>query len=408
MTAPAWTFIPDVLDEHLEELAFLWGARMTALRSPRHTRRSLMDLEERIQAHLQGVLAVGSKALPRIEISFAADDPFDVFAAAFSLLHTRDPALQARVFDAFSQASGPRLHGLTMALSHGPLLDGRAHLTALVDHDDAARALAAADVLARRNALQLSTKQLDRFLRSDDPATRAGGWRVVAQLQPAIDAKIYAAAMRDDDAGVRSEALYAGAWCGERGILGVLRQLAREPVAGNFEALRILAVLGSSDDVQSFMRAAETAELGPVRFQLLGAFGHPKLMDLVLEALSSPDPATAAAAGEAFERIAGLNVETTEQATVQPAGPPPDEFEAEFQEQVVLPDPARAQAHWDAMRVGVAGVERLCRGVDMSRPIDTAVFETFDMESRWATWLRSRFHGSWKGSPVVLEAFPQG
>src|SRR5256885_16615339 len=102
MPAPA-TYIPDILEEHVEELAFLWGQRQSAMRDPSYTIRELTHLEERITAHLQGVLAVGEVALPLLEDTLAAEDPHMVFAAAYALLHAKNETATARVRDSFGQ-----------------------------------------------------------------------------------------------------------------------------------------------------------------------------------------------------------------------------------------------------------------------------------------------------------------
>ena len=73
--------MPDILEEHLEELAFLWGQRQAALRHPEHTLRSFSGLEERIEAHLHGLLAVGDQANPLLEEKLTCDDELVVFAA---------------------------------------------------------------------------------------------------------------------------------------------------------------------------------------------------------------------------------------------------------------------------------------------------------------------------------------
>src|SRR5437879_3769442 len=137
MTAPALTYIPDILEEHLEELGFLWGLRRTALRSPLYSPRAFTYLEERIVGHLDGILADGAPAF-----------------------HTE---------------------------------------------------------------FQGSPPDIQRFLRDDDPAVRLGGWRVAGCLGLRLDAKTYAAALRDAPA-VRRAALHAGAWSGEPGILAVGRK----------------------------------------------------------------------------------------------------------------------------------------------------------------------------------------
>src|SRR5438034_6232480 len=102
-------YIPDILEEHVEELAFLWGQRRTALRSPRYTVRAFAHLEERIAAHLQGVLAVGGEALPLLEDTLRHGDSQTAFAAAYALLHHGDATAVGRVLEAFRHAEGPPL-----------------------------------------------------------------------------------------------------------------------------------------------------------------------------------------------------------------------------------------------------------------------------------------------------------
>jgi hypothetical protein len=43
----------------------------------------------------------------------------------------------------------------------------------------------------------------------------------------------------------------------------------------------------------------------------------------------------------------------------------------------------------------------------MNHALDAASFDSFDMESRWETWLRSRYYGAWTGTPLDLEFHPQ-
>ena len=61
MTDTPMKFLPDLVEEHFEELAFLWGQRRGALRSPRFMPRDLDRLEKRIEAHLQGLLIAGDE-----------------------------------------------------------------------------------------------------------------------------------------------------------------------------------------------------------------------------------------------------------------------------------------------------------------------------------------------------------
>jgi hypothetical protein len=236
---------------------------------------------------------------------------------------------------------------------------------------------------------------------------RQSGWRLVGYLGVPLEAKTYAAAMRDEDPGVRRAALYAGAWCGQPGVLAVCRKLAAQPTPEDRDALELLAILGTPDDARLVATLATTPALGPARFQVVGTYGHPALMDVVLAALTDKDPAIAGAAGAAFTKMTGQNVDSDKKAKLPPEnGGEPDEFEAEFQEEVTLPDPEVAQRHWKLVKPVFQQASRLRRGFDVGGALTPEVFGALDMESRWEILLRARFQGKWSGSPLRLEAFP--
>src|SRR2546422_7239882 len=409
MPSPRVTFIPDILEEHVEELAFLWEQRQAAVRDPRFAIREFAYLEERIRAHLHGVLAVGEVALPLLEDTLSADDPPTVFAAAYALLHAKNETATARVRDSFGRAQGPVLAALQDALAQAPLNPGVAPFRELFHGGPAPVAAAAGTILAFHSLLEPTIPQIERLLRHEDAVVRQSGWRLVGYLGVPLDAKTYAAAMRDDDHVVRRAALYAGAWCGQPGVLAVCRKLAAQPAPDDLDPLELLAILGGSEDAQLVAALGQTAALGPARFRLVGAYGHPALMDLVLAALTDADPATAAAAGAAFTKMTGQNIDSEKKAKLPPEnGGEPDEVEAEVQEEVTLPDPEVAQRHWKLAKPVFQQACRLRRGFDVGGALTPEVFGALDMESRWEILLRARFQGKWSGSPLRLERFPQG
>jgi len=407
MSAPHPTFIPDILEEHVEELGFLWGQRQAALRSPGYTMRRLGDLEERIAGHLEGVLAVGEPALPLLDETLAQDDPLAAFAAAFSLLHWDGDAARSRVLEVFSHAQGERLGGLRDALCYAPLNQAVPQLEALSRSGAAPLAIAAGEALAFHDALQASREDLHRFLRHDDAVVRGHAWRLVGYIGASVDPKSYAAAMREQPGPTRRAALHAGAWCGEQGILAACRKLATDAPAESLDALELLAIIGGPEDLPRFRALGDARELGPLRFRLLGTFGQPALMDTVLAGIADPDPASAVAAGMAFTKMTGQGVDSDRRAKLPPeGGGEPDEFEAEFQEELTLPDPELARRVWERVQHW-ARVGRLCRGLDVTAQLTPEAFAELDMESRWEVCLRARFSGAWSGSPLRLERFPQ-
>ncbi len=406
--APTLTSIPGILEEHFEELAFLWGQREKAVRSPAYTMRALAMLEERIEAHVQGLLRVGPQVISLAEEDLSSEDALTVFGAAYPLLRLQHDRATSRVLEAFTAAKGRQLDGLRQALSHGSMEPVKTALHALFFSSDVAIAAAAADIIAFHSGSPLPGKSIEHLLQDEDSAVRQTAWRVVANSGLSLEAKLYAAAMRDENLGVRRAALLAAAWNAEPGSLLLARQLAEAPRPDNLHGMELLGVLGKVEDMQRIILVAESKGLGPVRFRVLGCFGHPALVELLLAELSNPDPATACAAGAAFTKITGENIDSKTRTKLPPEdGHEPDEFEAEFLEEVRLPDPEIARRHWEKMKPRFARATRICRGFDISQGVTAEALANFDMESRWEFYLRSRFMRTWSGSPASLEKFPQ-
>lgn len=405
---PKLTFIPDILEEHLAELAFLYGQRSDAWRSPEYSYATLLELEERMAAHLHGVLVVGERGLDTIEAGLASDDALDVFASAFSLLQMGDPALETRVLVLFARAEGAQLDGLRLALRHGASAGTTSRLALLMKGAPSPAAAAAADVLAFRGLHDIELHRLRDFLAAKAPRVRGAGWRLVAYVMPALEPAAYETALRDDDAGVKREAFLAAAWCGQPLVLAAAREAARTPAGEHLHALHILAVLATAQDAAVLHGIARSGLLGPDGLRLLGSLGSPATIGTVLREMENTDPAIAAAAGAAFTKMTGVDVTSTRTAKLPNAdGGEPDEFEAEFQDEVALPDATRAHREWEAMKHRLDGAPRIACGLDLGREFTGETFAMLDMESRWEACLRGRFYGTWSGSPALLERFPQ-
>jgi uncharacterized protein (TIGR02270 family) len=407
MSAPTLTFIPDILEEHVEEIGFLWSQRRAALRSPIHTKRDLLDLEERITAHLQGILAVGDRALPLLEETLASDDEFAAFSAGWALLHGEDDAAVDRVLTAFQEAEGDRINGLTDALSQASLASGIERIDGIFRSSSGLLSTAAGKVLAFHSSLRPDDELIRSLLADENPDVRRDGWLLVAYVGASMGANSYASAMREEGPKVRRAAIDAAAWCGEQGILSVCRQLAEEPVPENLDAMHMLAVLGTHDDLPQFKTLGSSVELGSERFGLLASYGHPSLMGLILDGIGDDEGETAIAAGTAFTRMTGLDIESDDRVQLAPKDEELDEFEMEFVDEAFLPDEEMARRRWEEIGPGFGSAVRICRGFDITQGLDPAVLSTFYMDAHWSLHLRARFHGRWKGSPINLEIFPQ-
>ena len=153
MSANRARFIPDLLETHFEELEYLWGRRRAALTSALLTLRDFIDLNERVEAHIQGLLAVRAY-LPKFLGQRLQEEGRDgVFAAACPLLRLSDADTTALLLDTFSTAQGPRLAGLRDAFGFAPAGLFAPNLRKVVMQGEPTHAVAAAGVLANQRLL---------------------------------------------------------------------------------------------------------------------------------------------------------------------------------------------------------------------------------------------------------------
>ena len=174
--APQVRVLIDVLEEHLEGLAFLWEQwkiQISGSGSP----RSFDDLQKRIVAHIRGVEVYGEAAVPMLEEYFESEENGEVFAATSSLLHLNLHCIE-RLTQVLSDMESPQLTGVCDALCQCKL-DDNVHemLNRLVESESPAAAVNASFVLAFHGKLN---QKPDGLVHDDDPAVRAQAWRVKA------------------------------------------------------------------------------------------------------------------------------------------------------------------------------------------------------------------------------------
>lgn len=392
-------FLADLLAEHFEEFAFLWGQRRTALHSPLYTARELTDLETRIEGHVDALVVAGERTPDLLAAGLGEEEPGAVFLAAYPLLRLGRADTTERVFQTFALAENPQREGLVEALCHAAPAAAASRL-ALALAIPGPLASAAARVLAFRSPADLTAQQLASLVRAAELETRVAAWRTVALSGQPLPTNLCLAAWRDPDAALRREALWAAAWTGCRELLIYCRSLRGAPGPDRWEIARLLAILGSHGDLEPLRALAATPELGPRRFALLGTFGHPGGVEDLLAAMAGKDVRAAVEAGKAFARITGHDVGSSERVEL------PTE-DGEDVEEVVLPSADRARAHWDAVCGRFAQGTRWSRGADLSRGAGPEVLRVLDRESLYEECLRARFAGRWQGRLAELEVFPQ-
>jgi uncharacterized protein (TIGR02270 family) len=408
MAATPITFIPDILEEHAEELEFLWGQRRLAWRSPLYDLRSLRHLDERIEAHFEGLLGVAGPGQVFLEKWFKGEDAIQVFLGAYGMLRLDADKAGPRLLEAMQQAEGPRLWALRKALRTGNITPIRSRVQQALTSSPALIAVTVAEVLASHGKLEITAEQFNKLAKHEQAPVRHAAWRTAARTTIPRKPEQYEAGLRDEDAGVRHQVMIAAAWGKHPGLLEFCRKVGAQSGPERWQAMKFLSILAKPAESSRFLAWAKGPEPDPRCLQALSALGHPIGMETILVAMQAKNPRIAVAASAAFAKITGCVVDSEVRIALPPEdGKVPDDFEKEFLDEAKLPNLQFAYDYWQKLKARFSGGTRWCRGFDLSKTAGPEVLAQLDMESRMEAFMRLRYEGTWQGSLADLEKFPQ-
>src|SRR5437867_11312984 len=111
----------DVLEEHFEELDFLWQQRENVLFAPDWNLADLSALEERAEAHLDG-LRIGESHSVEIALRhLLGEERGAATAATFTLMEMESAHMEEAVVAALATAPGEAREGIRIGLRHSAL-----------------------------------------------------------------------------------------------------------------------------------------------------------------------------------------------------------------------------------------------------------------------------------------------
>ncbi|AGC49028.1 hypothetical protein MYSTI_07756 [Myxococcus stipitatus DSM 14675] len=405
----------DLLEVHVDELEWLWRQRDAALRSMEYDFHALVQLDERIAAHVDALVLAAEEARALLRSRLVeAEDAYAAFGAAHALLLQEDTAVPLQTLELSVGLDGSAWEGFRLALRYAPPERYVDALKGLVASGSERHAAAALEVLAFHGHAQPDAGvRLLELLDAAQPGIRSAAWGIVSLVslqwleasgQALFRRKLaqrFPIALADSSSEVRASAWWAAAWTRQSWLLSGLRMLAKAPESpDHVPGLKLLAVLGAEADLSLFKEALGRRELGSERFLLAGTFGHPGLMEEVLRAMESGGPEIGAAAASAFRKLTGLDVNTIHRVAVLPT-------EALEEEEVHIPDAVAARNHWGRLKAALSGVSRICMGTDVLKGWTQEWLRGLPLEARWEHALRARFETGRGESVFACERFPQ-
>ncbi|UQY36670.1 TIGR02270 family protein [Pseudomonas fulva] len=296
--------ITTILDQHAEEAAFLAGLRCYAVGAPHYDLAHLGDLDERIEAHLDGLQIAGLKGLHLLLEQLTPHAQGEVFAtAALALRLSNESALETLYQHLHAKPEGEPF--LVAALGW---LEWH-EVSALIERD-----LHANDAQRRRialAALALHGKDPGPALLSALAHGDAGVLAAAARLAGTLRRRDLLQPLRQHrlhgDDEVRFWSNWASAQMGDQEALGNLRLFAEQPGERRRPALEVLLAWQPREASIAWLRGLMQSEAHRhMAIQAIGLLGDPQTVPWLIRQMH--ELPTARAAGEAFSLITGADL----------------------------------------------------------------------------------------------------
>ncbi len=337
-------------DEHASEAAFLWTQRDRAVSDPCYDRRDLAALDERLEAHLDGLRFAGKMGV-ECATATVVDEPAagETFVAMLVAIDLRNLRAIANILDLVGDDVGSS-RGIVSALGWAPQDLFEALLPGFLAKrcPPALHRMGIAACAIRRTLPPNS--MLEHALASTNAPLRARALRAVGELknQPLIHQ--VRASLEDTDESCRFWAAWSGSLLGDTRAVEMLWAFANRP--GDFaERAATMAAcrLDARVVVNDVPALAKVDEGFRPAFAAAAALGDPVLVPWLMDRMA--DPVMARRAGLALSMITGVDLGSAPLEGEAPEGFAPGPNDDTADEDVSLdPDDGLPFANLDAVR----------------------------------------------------------
>ncbi|HYO56127.1 TIGR02270 family protein [Archangium sp.] len=348
----------DVLEEHLDEAAFLWAQWEQALWSAAYTLSEVeAGPEGRMRAHLEALVMGGRRVTERfLKPALAGDDVECIRTAAFALLAEGEEADVDAVLRVLTEGEEAGRAAVQRALevSEWKALDER--LRPLLDTEAASVQAAALEVLRFRRIypgpvlLTLLTHEAQRV--------RTAAWRAACLWPEKVSPETVRRALDSSDVASRSMAVELGLMHGMRVAWKCCQELVESAGASGRMARVLLAMGGEPGDVEWLTKLLEVHGLRRDVLWALGFSGRVAAAEACIPWLG--DEEVGGTAAEAFCSITGLPLEeefvreSPEEPSEEPIPFDEEALDAELvpgpDPELVLLEPAAVERWWGQAR----------------------------------------------------------
>lgn len=340
----------NVVSQHAEEAAFQWLLRDGAVGEPHYLLRDLANLDEKVEAHLDGLRIAGDAGWRIVGEELAWEEAGEVFTGAVLAFESGDEGRIGQVLEVGTQ-SVELARGVISALGWLPLEKAKPHIERLLDADEPMRRRIG---IGAAGAHRYDPgRKLNDALADGEPMVLSRALKAAGELGRVDTKAIVVQHLASADAPVRFWAAWSAVLLGELAGISALREIAED--GGPFAERAADLAARRMNPVEALAWQEELAgREGQLRLavKVAGAIGDPVLVPWLLERMATPE--LARPAGEAFSSITGVDIayedlegEWPEGFEAGPTEEPEDEnVELDPDEDLPWPEPELVRGWW--------------------------------------------------------------
>jgi uncharacterized protein (TIGR02270 family) len=341
-----------VVSQHASEIVFLWELREVAVCQPHYSMSDLAKLDERINAHIDGVRVAGEAGWEICKDSISSGEAGEVFASAVLAFESNQESRIESVLSA-GTTTKERSAGLVSALGWLPFPEVEKHIAKLLTSTSSNLMILGigASVVHRVNPglpLLNALSHHDRIVRecAFDAVGKLGLTDLLSEVKNHIDTQ---------DIPGSFPAAWSAALLGDSRSLGILQSVTESDLPFRWKALQLAVRRMSLQDAKACQRKL-AAESKRIRMGIIaaGAIGDPVNVPWLIELMKATE--VSRLAGEAFTMITGVDIDYHDLERDAPQGfesgptdnPEDEDVELDPDENLAWPDPELIAKWWSA------------------------------------------------------------
>ena len=362
--------ITEIVSQHVEEAAFLWLLRSNAVSAPHYSLKDLAKLDERVEAHLDGLRVAGEPGWELCKAGLGNEENGEVFAASVMAFESSVELRIQAVLDAVT-AKPELIDGMVSALGWLTFEQASSHIHRFLGSQvHLYRQIGLAGCAVHRVD---PGQPLAQAVTSRNLALRARALKAVGEL----GRRDLLAAVKEnltvEDKEVCYWAAWSGALLGEPVAVSVLRQFVESGHPKREQACAMVLRRMSIEQGPAWLKMlASNPSTLRLAVEAAGVIGDPGNIPWLIQQMANP--MLARVAGESFTFITGIDLAYDDLDTDKPegfeAGPtenPEDEnVEMDADEDLPWPNTQLIEKWWFTHRLEFTNGTRYLLGKPMA------------------------------------------